>query len=197
MLFSTSIRRRFRRCVKWLTWVLFFAHLPLASAASSSTKLDEYKIKAVFLFNFTQLVSWPEDAFATDDSPLTVCVLGDNPFDGKLAKILHGESREGRPLTLKQLDTITPIDHCHILFVGESARQHFVAIRDQLSGAAVLTVGDYDEFIADGGMIELAHKKKRMYFKVNLTRTKRHSVFPSSKLLRLAVIVDDSEGEGR
>lgn len=196
MLITTRKAGRFRSRVIFITLLLTAVLSGLshsAIAASSDRKLQEYKVKAVFLYNFTQLIRWPDNVFLSDDEPLKVCVLGDNPFDGKLAQILKGETAGERPLTLAKMVPSDPVEQCQILFVSESSRNSFVAVRSRLQNLAVLTVGDYEEFIGDGGMIQLASKKKRIYFKVHLARIKNHGVFPSSKLLRLAVIVDQAK----
>ncbi len=36
----------------------------------------EYPLKALFLYNFGGYVEWPDNAFASDDAPFVICVLG-------------------------------------------------------------------------------------------------------------------------
>ncbi len=49
-------------------------------AATAQTPSREYQLKAVFLFNFTQFIDWPADAFADGQAPFIIGVLGQKPF---------------------------------------------------------------------------------------------------------------------
>src|ERR1700752_2550404 len=60
--------------------VLALAWAPWADArafADKSPRSPEYVIKAAYLYNFAMFVEWPNDAFATADSPLSIGVVGD------------------------------------------------------------------------------------------------------------------------
>src|SRR5262249_24763694 len=45
-----------------------------------SPSLPEYVLKAGFLYNFAKYVEWPPDAFATPDAPISIGVVGTDPF---------------------------------------------------------------------------------------------------------------------
>src|SRR5579863_6313245 len=63
----------------------------------------EYKLKLAFLYNFAQFVEWPSDAFQFPNAPLTVCVVGENPFQGELEQSLRGRTAGNHPIQLKKL----------------------------------------------------------------------------------------------
>lgn len=48
----------------------------------------EYQVKAVFLFNFAQFVTWPSQPA---DAPLVIGILGDDPFGSYLDETVRGE----------------------------------------------------------------------------------------------------------
>ena len=50
------------------------------SAGQAVDPALEYQVKAAFLLNFTKFVDWPAGAFAGSDSPITICILGNDPF---------------------------------------------------------------------------------------------------------------------
>src|SRR4051794_16733239 len=49
----------------------------------------EYQVKAVFLFNFAQFVSWPLSQPA--DAPFVIGIVGDDPFGSYLDETVRGE----------------------------------------------------------------------------------------------------------
>ena len=48
--------------------------------AQTPLAIDEYQVKAVFLFNFAKFVEWPATAFKSANEPIRICLLGQNPF---------------------------------------------------------------------------------------------------------------------
>ena len=75
-------------------------------AGADGTPIDEYQLKAVFLFNFAKFVEWPPRAFGDARDPFTICVWGDNPFGSSLDAIVHGKTVANRPIF-----RITPPDY--------------------------------------------------------------------------------------
>ena len=60
----------------WLIFLLLIVSQPLFSQNVSR----ENQLKAAFLYNFSQFVTWPDDAFSNSSSPIAIGVLGENPF---------------------------------------------------------------------------------------------------------------------
>lgn len=74
------------RSYRWLTLLLLLFAGAVSSSAQATTP-QEYQIKAVFLFNFTQFVDWPPTAFVDPRTPLVIGVLGEDPFGLSLIHI--------------------------------------------------------------------------------------------------------------
>lgn len=161
------------------------------SAASAAT--PEYQLKAVFLFNFTQFVEWPADAFADANSPLIIGVLGDDPFGDYLDDTVRGETVNGRPLQVQRYRRADEIKTCHVLFVSNSETEHLMQVLGSLKGRSILTVGDVDEFTHDGGIIRFATLSNKIRLKISLDAAQAAKLTISSKLLRPAEIVSRGE----
>src|SRR5436309_1901674 len=77
---------------------LVMAVLPLVAqcgAAAEITAPLEYQVKAAFLLNFTRFVEWPQPESASSP-PFSICILGEDPFQGALEKTMEGETVNGR-----------------------------------------------------------------------------------------------------
>src|SRR5439155_372026 len=92
--------------------------LALRSHAAEPSR--EYQVKAVFLFNFAQFTEWPSNAFASADSPIYICTLGNNPFGDYLQQIVRNEAVRGRKLVIEHHQKVEEIKTCHILYIGQS-----------------------------------------------------------------------------
>jgi hypothetical protein len=165
----------------------------LLGGASAWAQPTEYQVKAVFLFNFSQFVDWPQPAFEDQRSPLVICVLGSDPFGHGLDEIVQGETVNGRPLSVERPGRADDTDACHILFIGRSERDNLPQILTALQGRSVLTVGDFDGFARSGGVIRFVTVGNKIRLHVNLEAAKAANLTISSKLLRPAHIVGRGE----
>ncbi|HEX6428631.1 MAG TPA: YfiR family protein [Niastella sp.] len=149
----------------------------------------EYQLKAVFLFNFTQFVNWPVNAFENDQSPLVIGVIGENPFGAFLVQTVSGEKINGHPLVVQHYKNEEEIKSCHILFVniGETKKQEQVL--GDLQGKNILTVSDDPDFLKQGGMVRFVTNNNKIKLQINMDACKESKMVLSSKLLRLAEII--------
>lgn len=152
------------------------------------------QVEAVFLFNFSQFVDWPPQAFPEPDSPIVIGVLGSDPFDGTLDDVVRGEMVKGRPLVVRRFQHIEQLTDCHILFISRSERPRLEPIVQMLKGRSILTVSDLDEFANDGGIIGFVLMDNKIRLRVNLEAAKEAGLTLSSKLLRPAQIVGGGTG---
>jgi hypothetical protein len=164
---------------------LLFA-LALPCRADGPTR--EYQVKAAFIYNFTQFVQWPQNAFGSQNSPLVVAVVGDDPFDGALRDIMAQKTAYGHPITVLNFSSAGDIQKCHILFVPSSQDSSVKDIFARLDKQPVLVVGETDEFMADGGAIELFLEDGKMRFGIDPDVLDADGLRASAKLMKLARI---------
>jgi len=155
--------------------------------AQNSTP-TEYQIKAAFIYNFARFTDWPGRAFADANSPMVIGVLGQNVFGDDLALTINGKVIKGHPLQFKQFGSLDEATGCQVLFISASEKSHFSKIIGRLQDASILTVSEKtDDFISDGGMINLIIMSNKVRFQINNDAAKKAGLTISSKLLSLAV----------
>jgi hypothetical protein len=172
-------------------WLAAMACLAVGSGdvAAQPVIVSNYKLKAVFLYNFAQFVEWPPTAFPTAQTHLIIGVLGEDPFGGDLDQAVRGEKVGTRQLEIRRYKRVEDIGSCHILFISPSEESRLDEILASLAGRSILTVGDGDDFSRRGGMIRLVTEKNRVRMRVNVEAARRAGLTISSKLLRSAEIV--------
>lgn len=154
---------------------------------------SEYQVKAAFLFNFTKFMDWPAAAFTDPDEPFVVGVLGKDPFGKYLDDVIAGEKIMDRNMSVQRYDNVDEIGNCQILFVNLPGRTTDVISR--LKGRSVLTVGDEPGFSAKGGVIEFYDDNGTVRFQINTVAAREASLNVSSKLLRIAKIVESDTAQ--
>jgi YfiR/HmsC-like len=148
--------------------------------------IPEYQVKAVFLFNFAQFVTWPSPE--SPDAPLVIGILGDDPFGSYLDETVRGEKVNNRLLTIQRFRRGSEARNCNILFISQSERDRVPQILSSCKGRNVLTVSDIDGFTDLGGMIQFFTEKNKVRMRINLNAVKATNLKVSSKLLRVAEV---------
>ena len=172
------------------TWIAGLVLALMGSAGQARGQApapSEYQLKAAFLYHFAQFVEWPATSFTNANAPLVIGILGQNPFGGDLEKTINGKSINNRLVTVREIRSAAEATNsCHLLFVCSSEQGRLPEVFTALGGANVLTVGETERFLDEGGIINFVREGAKIRFKVNEAGAKRAGLKISSKLLSLA-----------
>jgi len=163
----------------------------LAGGARAAGEPGEYEVKAAFLLNFARLIEWPGSAFRSPDAPLCIALWGSDPFGGALDQLVQEEQVAGWPIRTRRVSSAAEAQSCQILFVPASQTASFRDARAELAGSPVVVVGEQDGFAEMMGAIGFYEEKGRIRFEVNRRIAEGAGVKLSSRLLRLARLVEE------
>jgi len=166
-----------------------------AAATASAGAQREYAIKAAFLYNFARYVQWPQPAPSGERGPLTIGVLGPDPFGPILDEIAASKTIGARKLVVRRFATLDRYTPCDILFVSSPMARQVEAVLARTEGSHVLVVGD-SAGLAEGGVaINFYIADNKVHFEINRRAARRARLKISSKLLRLARIVAEEDSD--
>jgi YfiR/HmsC-like len=172
------------RIPRWITECgLVILALMCGLRSARAAEMSEYDLKAAFVTSFVQFVNWPGGSGA----PITIGILGDDPFRGALET--QAKQAGSQSISIRRGRRIEDLKSCDIIFVARSERGRTAEIASALGNAPVLTIGDYDNFAREGGMIGFYLDGGKVRFEINQGAAKRAGLGLSSKLLRLGRIV--------
>lgn len=160
--------------------VLGLAVLTVGTEARAQTLEDS--VKANYLVRFAAFVDWPPDAFASGQTPVSVCIAGRDPFGASLARAASGQTAHGRPIMVRPLHTEAAGTDCHILYLGEGAAAPGV------DGRPVLVVTD-ERRSTHRAMIQFVVVSGRVRFHIDAAAAARSRLTINSRLLALALSV--------
>ena len=158
-------------------------------APTVSRAISEYQVKAAFLLNFGKYVEWPAAALAHD--ALAICVLGSDPFGSALDQTLAGRRVGSRRVKARRVADVSAAQGCNILFVSRAKPARLDAVLTGLEGQPILLVGEQERFASKGGIINFVEVNQKIRFEINESAARRAGLKISSKLLKLATIVED------
>lgn len=156
---------------------------------------DEYQVKAAYLLNFAKFVEWPPGVFSGPDAPITLCVLGKNPF-GDMLDAIQGKIVNGRKVLVNLSMDVQSVKACQLLFVSASEEASLPSILKELKNTKILVTGDMQHFAQRGGVIGFVTRDMKIGFEINVDAARRSGITISSRLLSLARVVHDSPDGG-
>jgi len=165
--------------------------LLLQAAATQEREAPEHELKAALLYNIATFVEWPDTAFPDKESPFVIGIVGQDPFGPTLEATLRGKTLCGRRIAVKRTSDQGEIRTCHLVYVPGAENARAGEILASLKGTSTLTMGESPGFATAGGCINFFIDGKRMRFEINPEAAKRSNLRVSSKLLRLARVVED------
>ncbi len=157
---------------------------PLASLPAA--ELSEYDLKALYLYNFTQFVTWPDREKGDSSRPILIGIMGDDPFGGRLENLATSGGGERPAIEVKRLSSPAEARQCDILFIGKSAKRSLGPVLAAVAQAPVLTVGDDDSYALRGCIVGFYLERGTVRFSINERAAEDSGLTLSSKLLRVA-----------
>jgi hypothetical protein len=182
------------RAVARLRWTLAAG---LAGAAMLSPchaweqSRDERAVRAAYVFNLTQYVAWPAPSRELD-----VAFLGDAGTGDVMAAMLGGRTSAGKSIRVALSPSDDEVRNARVLYVAAARREDVRRALDKVQGRSVLTVGETDEFVREGGMVALVNTGDHIQIEVNLEAAQRAGIRISSRVLNLALIVRSAQNGG-
>jgi hypothetical protein len=161
----------------------------LTAPASVLSERDPaaHRIKAAFLYRFTQFTTWPDHSFGRTDAPFVIAVAGDDALAKELRTVTASRTAASRAIEVKALAALEPLDAAQILYVGDSDER----LREWIEAAprSALVVTESQGALELGAVINFVRVDGRLRFEVSLDAADRRELRLSSRLLAVAYSV--------
>ena len=175
---------------------LAFISLLLSTVSIAHAQKDnytEYEVKAAFMYQFIAFINWPPESFKDDTTPFTIGVLGKDPFEEILDNMIKNKKAHNRTIKIMRSEKPEDLKQCHIVFVCSSEQENADTVLDTLSTSSTLTIGEWDSFTKQGGIIRFMLRKNKIAFEINNDNAQNAGLKISSQLLNLAQVTDDNK----
>ena len=165
--------------------------LALTLISANSVKRDNYdtraKMQAVFMYNFTKYINWPE---SKKSGAFVIGLLGKTPLMNELQKMAQSKKALSLPIIVRKYNTVEEIDDCHILFVPRHESLKINGALQQLLKSSTLVITENSRLSLPGAGINFVTLNNRQKFELCKANIERHDLKVSSSLLSLAIIVE-------
>lgn len=144
----------------------------------------EYQVKAVYIYKLLKFIDWPERNISLKGSFPAIGVYGDSPLIEGLSE-LKAKIPNFKPQIIR-LDSIDELPFLNVLFVSESENLNQKKIIAALGGKPVVTFGEEESFLQNGGMVNFLIEEGKVRFDINLREFKASGIHLSSRALKAA-----------
>jgi hypothetical protein len=142
----------------------------------------EYAVKGAYLYKMLPFVDWPASTMPEPNSPITICILGRDPFGAGLDNAVADLHVGTHPVSVRR-DAAAGDPACRVAFIGAADSKDGSVLR-AFDGKPVLTVTDSGAPVH--GVVAFVIEKNHVRFDIDDAMAERDGLSISSKLLDLA-----------
>ncbi|HEY1172469.1 MAG TPA: YfiR family protein [Verrucomicrobiae bacterium] len=185
MLSFSSISQHLRRSF----FRLQFALALLFTSASSlrAAEPTEYEIKAAMIYRLAQFMEWPSNRFDSASAPLSLAIMGKDPFGDSIDTVLKNQKIGDRDILIHRLPSHADnrTNH-HVIYLSTSLSAEAQNIISSVRTNAVFTVGEGEDFTTRGGHARIYLEQKKVRFEINIAAMERSGLKLHSQVMKLA-----------
>ena len=162
---------------------LFILLLAIIYQLNNATAQNE-KFKALFMYNFTKYLEWPEGDRQGD---FIITVLGDSKIVDEI-KIIGQKKKVGfQPIVVKRVSSPDQIQKCHMVYITANKSGQINAVKARMSTSSTVIIADDPGAINKGAGINYVVQGGRPIFEISKTNVEQHNVKVGSDLLSLGI----------
>jgi hypothetical protein len=124
--------------------------LLLALPTRTVAQTTNHKAYAIFLYNFTKYVHWPEGSLAGD---FKITVVGSSKVTQELTAIVQNKTVLGRKIVVSQVNTAQELTGAHLVYLSGGRSGDLEELLQKLAGKPVLVVTERDGLVRKGASI--------------------------------------------
>lgn len=162
---------------------------------AQAQEAGEYQRKAALICTMLRSVTWPARRFGEPDSPIVIGIYGSDMISDFLREAIQDRRFQDRPVLIKRYTRREELAGCHLLFVSRSERDKMSAILAEVRREYVLTVGETDNFLKSGGVVNFVNVEGVLRYQINGSAAKRERLMINGKLLQFALPADSKIGD--
>jgi len=148
-------------------------------------------LKVAYIYNIAKFTRWPAATWSTANAPFQLCYYGRSRVGNGLQS-LQKKAVNGHPIKLFKPQSELDFKQCNALYINTGKRHRYRYQLSLVDPQKVLVISDASPFFNYGGLVNLVEKEQRLRFEVSMRQLARSKLKLSSKLLKLAILVDNT-----
>lgn len=160
----------------------YFVLILLCSSAALQAQEDMFK--ALFMYNFTKDIEWPDKS-----GDFVITVLGNSPIVNELEKIATKKKVGNQAIAVKSVNNPDEISHAHIVYIVPSKSSQLKEVISNLQNKPVLIISDKPGMARQGSGINYVKIDGKQKFEINPSNITGNGLKLNSFLISLGIEV--------
>ena len=156
-------------------------------ALSITVRAQDEKFKALFMYNFTKYIEWPQNKQSGD---FVIGVIGSPAIVGELNAIASKKTVGSQNIKVKEIAAGDDVAKMHIVYVAEGKSGDAEGIAGRIKGKGVVLITDKAGLAQTTSGINYIKQDGKQKFEVNQKHLEDEGVKVSSQLMALGVPVN-------
>lgn len=152
--------------------------------AMPAIKAQGIKMQALFIYNFSKLIEWPN---STETTNFKIGVFGSHDVYEEINGLLKGKQAGSKNIQIEYYNTLNEIAHCQILFLPDTKIEMMLSIIEKFKEKPVLIVTNTPGMIERGACINFKTVEGKQSYEISTKNIQSHNLFASSKLVGLGI----------
>lgn len=160
--------------------------------SSSKTTYDRTidtnaKIKAMFIYNFTKYIEWPQNY---KQGNFVIGVLGNSSIFIELSNMASAKKAGTQSFEIKNFTSPASVSKCHMLIVASDITTGFSDALSKIKNNSTLIITEKAGLAKQGAAINFVVQNNKQAFELNKANAEKYDLKVSSNLLALAIVVE-------
>jgi hypothetical protein len=164
---------------------IYGALLIILALGISGVKAQDEKFKAIFIYNFTRYVDWPQKS-----GNFVITIIGNDPITAEIQNIASKKTVGSSKIEVKNAKTPADITSCHILYIPEGKSDALAQYVAKAKTMNILMVTDNKDACLKGSCINFIENSGKISFEISRSNIESNGLKVSNELMQLGTNVN-------
>jgi len=160
---------------------LFSFFILLGSLYSKPAQAQYAKYKALYIYNFTKRIDWPEE---NKKGNFIIGVYGKSDITQYLINISKKKKVLNQPIEVKTFHSTNDIEYCHIILIPKEQSKKINEINKYIRNKATLSISEKKD---ERTCINFIENNKTLSFQINSEMIRKKHMKLSQSLINLGI----------
>jgi hypothetical protein len=164
---------------------ILIVFLTIGTIAKVKTQAQDEKFKAIFIYNFTRYVDWPQKS-----GNFIITVIGNDPITAEIQSIASKKTVGASKIEVQNAKTPADLTSCHILYIPEGKAEALAQYVAKAKAMNILMVTDNKDACLKGSCINFIENGGKISFEISRSNIESNGLKVSNELLQLGTNVN-------
>ncbi|MBN2273036.1 MAG: YfiR family protein [Bacteroidales bacterium] len=140
--------------------------------------------QAMFLYNFSRLIKWPE---SNSQGDFVFGVFGNKDVYNNLVTLTKGKMVGTQPIAVKYFNDTREISACHVIFVSNTKLSQFHEVVRRMQNNSSLIVTEKQGMISSGSTIDFVVADNKLHYMLSEENARKNNLVVSRNLQDMAM----------